>query len=56
MNLLKPKTYRFKRSQEAWLQRRANQDGHGNKAIVLRLLVDRAMQEVKQQMKCKGAA
>jgi hypothetical protein len=55
MKLLKPKTYRFKCRQEAWLQRRANRDGHGNKAIVLRCLIDRAMQEEKQHGKTQAA-
>lgn len=43
MNLLTPVTYRLKPAQDAWLQARANKQGHGNKAITLRLIIDQAM-------------
>lgn len=43
MKLLVPVTYRLKAAQDAWLQARADKQGHGNKAITLRLLIDQAM-------------
>jgi hypothetical protein len=43
MNLLTPVTYRLKPAQDAWLQAQADKQGHSNKAITLRLVIDRAM-------------
>lgn len=43
MNLLTPRTYRVKPAQDAWLQEVASKEGHGNKALTLRMLLDREM-------------
>ena len=43
MNLLVPVTYRLKLDHDAWLQERADKQGHGNKVVVLRRLLDQAM-------------
>lgn len=45
MKLLNPSNYRLEAAQEAWLQETANKQGHGNKAAVLRTLVNQAMKQ-----------
>ena len=43
MDLLVPKTYRLEPAMEAWLQARAEREGHGSSAVVLRNCIKRAM-------------
>lgn len=43
MKLINPIRYRLKRAQDAWLRSEARKQGHGNKAIILRQAIDRAM-------------
>jgi hypothetical protein len=51
MKLLTPTMFRLKPAQDAWLRARAEKQGHGNKSLALRLLLDRAMasKEVRRQ-------
>lgn len=53
MHLLTPRTYRLFTDQDDWLQRRANEQGHKNKSITLRMLITK---EMKAEQKRKGAA
>lgn len=46
MKLLQPKSYRLKPEHESWLKAKATQEGHGQIALSLRLLLDR---EIKKQ-------
>ena len=43
MTLLNPVPYRLKPVHDAWLRACADKQGHGNKAIALRLVLDQAM-------------
>lgn len=45
MTLLTPRTFRLKPAQDAWLQTTADKQGHGDKAVILRLLIDRAIRK-----------
>lgn len=45
MELLIPNQYRLKAAQDAYLKALANKQGHGNKALMLRIVLDRVMQQ-----------
>ncbi len=48
MKLLTPRTYRVKQEQDAFLEETAKKEGHGNKALTLRLILDREMSKRRQ--------
>ncbi len=54
MDLLTPCKYRLKPAQEAWLRQRANRQGHGIKAITLRMLIDQLMKAEASKRKNGG--
>lgn len=49
--LLNPSMYRLRAEQEAWLKSCAEKQGHGNKSLALRILIDRAMREARRRQK-----
>jgi hypothetical protein len=51
MKLLTPSMYRLRVDQDAWLRSEAERQGHGNKALALRLMIDRAMREKQRRRK-----
>ena len=53
MKLLTPRTYRVKQEQDAFLQEKAKQEGHGNKALTLRLILDREMSKCRRNISRK---
>lgn len=51
MKLLNPSMYRLSIQQEGWLREEAKRQGHGNKSLTLRLLIDRAIREKQRRRK-----
>lgn len=49
MKLLKPSMFRLRAEQDAWLKSSAEKQGHGNKSLALRLVIDRAMRDAQRR-------
>jgi len=51
VSLLNPCMYRLSQEQEDFLAEEAERQGHGNRSLVLRVMIDRAIREKQRRKK-----